>query len=183
MVRIALFVFILQGKFVPETRDWIITRHDRWLKLNQSINFCFARILKKISFSITQTVYRYCDQFKRVKFVGQMTGQNSLPFNFYFYVDCEGYDTDGNLIFEELKNCRQSTQNRWLYPHVDGLSSLISASVQDFSHCVQCNRCEPNKGGNFYVNRNIKVSSSSSIEITTRYQVEFRRDPTLGIFF
>ena len=52
------------------------------------------KIMIKFACSIAQEV---CDDFKRVMFQAAKTNQT-------FYVDCQGYDIDGSLIFDELQN-------------------------------------------------------------------------------
>ena len=80
-----------------------------------------------------------------------------------FYVDCEGYDTNGNMLFEELQNCTPATlpgwvnNDDWYYTEDNWGNNILTASPEDFSHCEQCNRCEPYRSSKL-VNHNSMVS-------------------------
>ena len=80
-----------------------------------------------------------CDDTKRVAF--EMQGQTFK----IFHVDCQGYDIDGTLIFEELQDTDlKPSPNQypmWSYKDDQNTRAEIWATCNDFYHCPRCHMC------------------------------------------
>ena len=79
---------------------YLYLSHSKGLKYQIKRHFCDKlydiKNLEKFACSIAQEI---CDDTKRALFESQETNQT-------FSVDCQGYDLDGTLIFEELQDTR-----------------------------------------------------------------------------
>ena len=87
-----------------------------------------------------------CDDFKRVELEG--TYQT-------FHVDCQGYDIDGSEIFPQLQwsNCwRYSDESAVMEYYNETIQEyVLTASINNFTHCSKCNWCKKFDYGNLMV--------------------------------